>query len=354
MRSKVLHSFPVRASATLLLSVVAAWAFDLLRLPLPWILGPLVAVGGASMMGAPTASWTPLRNAGQLTIGAALGLYFTPAVAAVVASLWWIVGLSILWAFALGMVFGYWLYRVNKDRMPGLTRASAFYAGAIGGASEMTLLAERSHANARTDLVAAAHSLRMVMVAVLVPFAFTFSGLHGVDLTPAGPRITHLSGLALLLGLGVGCAWLLGWMGRSNPWFMGSLLVATGLTLAEIHLSAIPTWLSNAAQLTMGASMGVRFTAGFVHTAPRWLGTVMVGTLAMIVLCAAFGWALAWASGLPAATMILATAPGGIAEMAITAKVLQLGAAVVTTCHVCRLVAVLTLIGPLFRKLGIA
>lgn len=134
---------------------------------------------------------------------------------------------------------------------------------------------------------------------------------------------------------------------------MGSLLVATGLTLAEIHLSAIPPWLSNAAQLAIGVSMGVRFTAGFVHTAPRWLSTVMVGTLAMILLCALFGWVLAWAGGLPAATMILATAPGGIAEMAITAKVLQLGAAVVTTCHVCRLVAVLMLIGPLFRRLGI-
>lgn len=211
MRSKVLQSFLVRALATLLLSVVAAWAFGWLRLPLPWILGPLVAVGAASMLGAPTASWTPMRNAGQLTIGAALGLYFTPAVATLVASLWWIVGLSILWAFALGMAFGYWLYRVNRGRIPGLTRASAFYAGAVGGASEMTLLAERSHANARTDLVAAAHSLRMVMVAVLVPFAFTFSGLHGVDLTPSGPRVAHLPGLALLMGLGTGCALLLGW-----------------------------------------------------------------------------------------------------------------------------------------------
>ena len=46
---------------------------------------------------------------------------------------------------------------------------------------------------------------------------------------------------------------------------------------------------------------------------------------------------------------MLATSPGGITEMAITAKVLQLGAAVVTAFQVCRLVAVLLLAQPLYR-----
>jgi uncharacterized membrane protein AbrB (regulator of aidB expression) len=45
----------------------------------------------------------------------------------------------------------------------------------------------------------------------------------------------------------------------------------------------------------------------------------------------------------------LGTSPGGIAEMAITAKVLQLGVPVVTAFQVCRLVAVLMLVGPLFQ-----
>ncbi len=43
--------------------------------------------------------------------------------------------------------------------------------------------------------------------------------------------------------------------------------------------------------------------------------------------------------------------PGDIAEMAITAKVLQLGAPVVTAFHVTRLAAVLLLAEPLYRWL---
>ena len=52
--------------------------------------------------------------------------------------------------------------------------------------------------------------------------------------------------------------------------------------------------------------------------------------------------------GQPPATLILGTSPGGIAEMAITAKVLQLGVPLVTAFQVCRLVAVLVLVAPLF------
>jgi uncharacterized membrane protein AbrB (regulator of aidB expression) len=68
----------------------------------------------------------------------------------------------------------------------------------------------------------------------------------------------------------------------------------------------------------------------------------------MIALCGAFAWLLAWVTGLHPATMILGTSPGGIAEMAITAKVLQLGVPVVTAFQVCRLVAVLLIVGPMY------
>jgi uncharacterized membrane protein AbrB (regulator of aidB expression) len=33
----------------------------------------------------------------------------------------------------------------------------------------------------------------------------------------------------------------------------------------------VPQPLTNAAQLVIGVSLGVRFRAEFVHTAPRWL-----------------------------------------------------------------------------------
>lgn len=337
----------LRVLLTLLLALAAAGLCVWLRTPLPWLIGPLLATAAASVLRARTESWTPLRNAGQATIGVALGLYFTPQVTALVLGLWWAIVLAIVWALALGWLFGLWLHRQHAHRLPGFNRATSWFAGAIGGASEMTLLAERT--GGRTDLVAAAHSMRLLIVTVLVPFGMQFSGLHGLDLFPPASREVLPFGLLLLAALASAGAWIMDRLDRANPWFMGALLVAMVLTMLDIHLSAVPGWLSSAAQLVIGVSLGVRFTPAFVHTAPRWLAAVSWGSLWLIVLCAAFAWLLAGATGLHPATMMLGTAPGGIAEMSITAKVLQLGVPVVTAIQACRLIAVLLLVEPVYR-----
>ncbi len=345
--------FFLRASATLLLALAAALACVWLRTPLPWMIGPLLATSVASVLGAPTRSWPPLRNAAQWLIGTALGLYFTPQVTSLVAGLWWAILLAIAWALALGWGFGRFLHARHAQRIGGTAhaqRATTYFAGAIGGASEMTLLAERERG--RSDLVAAAHSVRLVIVTLVIPFAFQYSGLHGLDPSLPGARSVQPAGLALLLAATAAGGWLMVRTGRANPWFMGALIAAMGITMAGLEPSAMPAPLTNAAQLLIGVSLGVRFQRQFLHAAPRWLLDVALGTVGMILLCAGFALLLAWGTRLHPATLVLGTSPGGIAEMAITAKVLQLGVPVVTAFQVCRLVAVLVLVEPLFRWAG--
>ena len=338
---------------TVALAFAAAEACVHLHTPLPWMIGPLLVVALAGVSGAPVASFGPARNAAQLTIASALGLYFTPEVGALVAGLWWAIALSVAWALGLGALFGAWLQRLHGHRFPGLAprqmRATTYFAGAIGAASEMTLLAER--AGARTDLVAASHSLRVLIVTLVIPFAMQWSGLHGLDALPPAVREVRPEGLALLVALAGAGGWLAARLKRANPWFLGALLVSMALTLSGIGLSAVPQPMSNAAQLLIGISLGVRFNRSFLHTAPRWLATVAFGTLVLVALCAGFALMLSCLVKIPAATLVLGTSPGGIAEMAITAKVLQLGVPVVTAFQVCRLIAVLLLVEPVFRRL---
>lgn len=339
----------------MLLTLVVAWvAAELcvwLHTPIPWMIGPLLATALVSVVGVPTASWIPLRNSGQWVIGTALGLYFTPEVGAAVVRLWWAIALGIAWALALGWSFGAWLRRVHAGTLehlgPDELRSTTYFAGAIGGASEMTLISERH--GARTDLVAAAHSLRVLLVTVTIPFAMQAWGVSGLDATPPGAREVSGTGLAVLASLTLIGALAMRRLGRANPWFMGALLVTMLITLAGHRLSAIPPALSAAAQLVIGVSLGVRFTPAFVHTAPRWLGSVAVASLFMMAICAGFAWVISQLTGLHPATLVLGTSPGGIAEMSITAKVLRLGVPMVTAFQVCRLVAVLVLAEPVFR-----
>jgi membrane AbrB-like protein len=340
-----------RIGLTLLLAWAAALLCVALHTPVPWMMGPLLATAFVTMAGGPTASARPLRNTGQWVIGGALGLYFTPQVLDMLLGLWWVISLGILWALVLGFLAGAFLHRLHARpglmHIPGVTRLTTHFASPIGGASEMTILGERF--GAQTDLIAAAHSLRILMVTLIVPFGMQLSGMHGLDTSLPGPRVVAWPGLALwLLLTGAGC-WLLRRLRSTNPWFLGALGVSMLLTATGVSLSALPQPMTNAAQLVLAIGLGVRFTPGFIRMAPRWMVSAALSTVTMIFLCAGFAWLLSWVSGLQWATLMLGVAPGGIAEMAITAKVLQLGVPVVTAFQVMRLAAVLLLTEPMYR-----
>jgi membrane AbrB-like protein len=228
------------------------------------------------------------------------------------------------------------------------TPATTYFSAAIGGASEKAVLAER-HGGA-VDRVAAAHSLRVLIVVASVPLALQAAGVHGVDASLPVAHGVHLPGLAALVLASTAGVWAMRRAGLPNPYVLVALAVTMGFTGSGHPLSALPPGASSAAQLFIGVSLGARFTPQFVHSAPRWLGGIALGTLGMLLASALFAWLLARLIAQHPASVILGNVPGGIAEMAITAAVLHLGVPVVTAFHLVRYVAVLTLTAPLFRR----
>jgi membrane AbrB-like protein len=335
-----------RLLATLGVAWLAAQLCVHLKTPLPWMIGPLLATAALTISGVPLQSSRRLRNAGQWVVGTVLGLYFTPAVAAQSLALapWMLLGAA--WALLMGYLFGRWL--LWSQPAGSVDATTAYFASVIGGASEMAAWAER--VGARVDLVAAAHSLRVMLVVIVIPFTYQGLGLHGHDPAPVSSVGVQPAGLAALLAATAAGALLLHRLRQPNPWVLGALLVAMGLTASGVAWTAMPGWLSAAAQLSIGIALGTRFTPDFLHTAPRWLLAVAVGTLAMIAASAVYAWGVARLAELVPATVLLGNSPGGIAEMCITAKVLDLGVALVTGFHVVRYVIVLVLTGPIWAR----
>ncbi len=326
---------------------MAGVAAQAVRLPLPWMIGPLLATALAGVCGVPLAASNRLRNAGQWAIGVSLGLYFTPSVGGLFWPLAPAIAAGVLWALVLGDGFQRLLAALN----PGESPATTYYAAAIGGASEMAVLADR--AGAQVDRVAAAHSLRVLLVVLTLPLAFQLAGVHGADAYLPAVQAVRPGGLLLLAALTLVGVALMRWWRLPNPFVLGALGVTAALTLAGVELSALPRWATNAGQLFIGVALGTRFTPDFARVAPRWLLSVAVGTLVMLGASAVFATGLALLADLHPATAILATSPGGIAEMCITAQVLELGVPVVTAFHVVRYVAVLLLTAPLGRWRGV-
>lgn len=334
-----------RFATALAIALAAGALFAWLHTPLPWLIGPLLACGLASTLGAPLHSYAVSRNAGMWVIGTALGLYFTPEVVARLASLWWPIVLAVAWAVALGIA-GAWPLR----RFARLDPPTAFFAAAVGGASEMALQGERH--GGRVEAIAASHSLRVLLVVMVVPFAFRWLGLHGSDPFVAGATHFDLAGMTMLVAATVAGGLAMRALRTPNPWILGPLLVAVGVTASGATWSALPVAVINAGQLLIGVSLGTRFEPGFFSRAPRLLGVVALMSLGAIAATAIFGAALGVVVDVPAATMVLATSPGGIAEMSLTARMLDLGVPVVTAFHAARLVAQVLIVGLVYRLLA--
>ena len=327
----------------LTLCTVSGAIFAALHVPLPWLLGPLVAMAICNFAGAELRSARGSREVGQVAIGIALGLYFSPEVGKYVLSQWALLLAAGVFAIALGVFSGAVL-----ARLADIDRSTAFFASIPGGAAEMTLLGERY--GARPDRIALAQSLRILIVVFVVPFALTFSGAHGTDpyvpaagMTLDGWRLAALLAAAALTGIAITRA------GLPNGFMFGPLALTIILMSCEVRLSSMPTELTNIAQLLIGWVLGSRFERRSLASAPRYVTAAVASILVGIACAAAFGAALAWLSGLSVATLVLATAPGGIAEMCITAKVLQLGVPFVTAAHVSRVFLLILSTGPVYR-----
>jgi membrane AbrB-like protein len=319
---------------------VCAW----LRTPLPWMVGSLFAMAAAQMAGARLRPLPGGRDAGMLVVGVTLGLYFTLPVIREVATYWpWFVFLGFA-AIGLGAASGLLLMRVGK-----VDRATAYFGSMPGGASEMAQIGERF--GAAPDRVAFAHSFRMLLVVSLIPAAITLAGFSATeDYRPVTVAFDPV-GLAILFAVATAAGLIARRIGAPTAFTMGPLFVTIALTAGGVSLSSVPTPFTNAAQVLLGCALGARFDRSFIAFAPRFVAALVPSIALMLGLAALVGWAIAVTSGAYLGTALLSAAPGGIAEMTITAKVLRIGVAFVTAAHVVRYLIVVLFNIPVFHLL---
>jgi len=332
----------LRWTAGVLVALIGALLCVGLGTPLPWLIGPLVAVAAVSMLGAQIQAPPAAREAGQWAIGVALGLYFSAEVVREVVRLApWVLA-AVLFSIALG-----WVGCVVLARATGVDEPTAFFAMAIGGAPEMAVQAERH--GGQVDRVVAAHSLRLMLVVLIVPLTYSALDLHGSDPYDPLARSFSWTGFAVLCAVTAAAAAVLGRLGSPNSWMIGPLLTVAVVTASGHSFTSWPVAIVNAGQLLIGIALGARFTPEFFRAAPRFLAAVAVITLLYLLACAAFGALLAHGAQLAWPTALVATTPGGIGEMALTAQALDLGVPIVTAFHAIRMAALVLTVGAVYR-----
>lgn len=337
-----------RMALALALGTVGGAAAVQLGVPLPWMLGSMIACAVAAFAHAPLSSPIGLRPFVIPILGVMLGSGFHPALLGHLSS--WAMTFLLLPPFlAVTFAASYAVFR-------GLGRydpVTAFFSAAPGGLNEMILMGgERGGDETRISL---AHAVRVfaVISAIALIFAIVFD-VRSSNAGAAWIRFADLGWFGLFV-LG-GCA-ALGPALANRLGLPAASLVGPMALSAGVHLSGLvplppPTLLVIVAQVVIGTTLGCRFVGASLAQTGRDLVLGVAATAAMLASTAVFSVLVALVSDTTADQAMLAFSPGGLAEMSLLALAMDQDVAYVATLHVVRIVLVLLAVPILVRFAG--
>ncbi len=330
----------------LALGTAGGAVFDALGLPLAWMIGAMLVTTAASMAGAGLHVPPNMRSLMIAVLGIMLGSSFTPDT--VDRALQWTGSLASLFLFVAVVIATLGLF---LRRRAGFGPANAFFSSAPGGFSPMVLMGGAMGGDERT--IALMHSVRLTLAVLIIPFWFRlFQGYHSEGTAALGRIVDITAADATIL---TSCAVVGGWLALKAR-LPAATLIGPMVLSAAAHLSGLtaaqpPGEVVAVAQVVIGASIGCRFAGVPIK---RALGTLWLGgatTLMMMAITLAFALLLERLLGLPFPALLLAFAPGGLAEMSLVSLAMGIDTAFVSTHHLVRIAIVVMLAPMAFRLL---
>ncbi|KIL44575.1 hypothetical protein KP78_35390 [Jeotgalibacillus soli] len=286
-----------------------------------------------------------LRNAGLLIIGIQMGTSFTSE-----ALTFMVLYLPIMLVITFLVVLFSMLTAWGLSKSTNYRFSTALLGSFPGGLSQMVLLSEEVK-GADQSAVALMQTIRILLVITVVPLLVTYffprdtNGFLQVIQTP----ILEIPLFYLFL-LASGIIFLLFIIRKIQmpiPYMLApliSVLVFNVLTGNPFHL---PVALVASAQITLGAHLGLQMKGMRALLSARSIALVVISNLALIAFCIALSYGLNRFFSFPLLDMFLSAAPGGVAEMAITAYAVGADASTVTSFHLFRIFFILFLAAPL-------
>lgn len=316
----------------LVVSMLAGWAFEHLGAPLPWMIGPLV-VTAAIFIGFKPKVRVPkrLRPIGQVVVSTQIGLAFSPQAWDMLVDYFpVIVGTTLASGACIGAV------SLLMAHITGQKLTQAFLSNVPTSPVEAEMMAIA--AGIDPTPVVFSQTLRLSAVVVVLPIT-----LYAIEGWPEGARtMVSLSALdpiniAFLITAGVSGSWIARSLRVPNPNFLGPMAVSAILSVMTISPVPYPPMLMALAQIVLGTWLGATFRRSFVTSALGLTFASLSFTLLLLLLCSLSGFAIATLSGLDWQTVVLSAAPGGVTEMALTAKFLGQNVVLITTFHLVRI-----------------
>lgn len=328
----------------LIIGVFAGFLADLCGLPLPWMLGPMIATTIASVAGAPLVPPMQLRTIVFPVLGVMLGANVTPDIVDQLGA--WAVTLGLMVPF-LSVAAGsaYLIFR----KLGRYDNVTAYFAAMPGGLTDMILMGEENGGDGRK--IALAHAIRILVAISLI--ALFYGLVLGVRRNGGGNWVSF-EALSLADWVILGACAVIGvplgkFLRLPAAILLGPMILSAVAHFAHWVEVAPPSLLVIIAQIVMGVTIGCRFVGVEVKQLTRDLGLSVLACGAILIVAVVFSALTSSLTDTPIAAVFLAYSPGGVTEMSLLALTMGLEVAFVSVMHIARILLIIAIAPLAFR-----
>lgn len=316
--------------------------FTVLHLPIPWLLGPMLAVMVSARLLPFNLQWDKrMRNAGLIVIGYVIGRSLTPTALAEIFSQFWLmlVFTASLVALCIGIA-----YMITK--LSGLDFKTALLGTIPGGMTQALVMAEETE-GVDVAIVTMTQTVRLLIIICSVPIIVAVMPSEPLTVTE---EVFHFTPSFVGYMLAATIAALLAAHFRfPTAYLIGPALITVILQLL-LPSEPMPAAIIHVAQLAMGVSVGLMLKPSDGKQKGALLYALLSGSILFVAasLLALLFYQLTDAS---AATSLLALVPGGLDQLGMVAHAVGADLPLVSGYQIFRLFFVLLIVPFIMRAI---
>lgn len=328
---------------TFALGAIGVALFVWLRLPLPFLMGPLVVCLIAALFGAKLYINRWLRAGFRTILGVAIGSAITPDVLASIPAM----GLSLAIVPAFIAIIALTSFPLLK-RAFKLDTTTAYYGSMPGGLQDLLIFGEDAGANVRA--LSLIHATRVLLIIGVAPLVIAW--LWDVDLiAPPGQPATDTppAQIVLMVLAGLGGWALAARLKMLGATIVGPMIVTMILSLSGVITQRPPAEMIWASQFVIGVGVGSKYVGLTLQEFKHFVLAGVVNGIQLAVVSVVFIEAIVMLGIAPGLNAFLAFLPGGQSEMVIVAIIAGADLTYVVLHHLLRIVMIVSLAPIVFR-----
>ena len=328
----------------ILISIPSAIVADYFRIPLAWMIGPMLAISIAALMGMKVVMPKLALSAILIILGLHIGNYIDQNLINQMVN--WIWTTIIMFFYIIVSIFIVSKYLQNFSNYKEKTSIFSAAPGALG---PLMILAEYE----KSDLsqVATSHLIRLIIIITVFPFIIVnFASTEPLEIQKFDYLGQNHFNLIILLVGSIILILLFDKIKIPAALLSGTLVASGILQITDIASYKLPDESINFCLLILGASVGCRFAEKTIKEVAKNTIHSLVATFLLVILGLVAAYIATFFVNNNFLTLVLSFCPGGIYEVAVIAIAFDLDPDFVSFHHIIRLLIILFII-PVILKL---